>query len=58
LFYLQWGPVLTFDDMARFTGEWYDTYYHKKTDNLFEYTTKQIEEYVEKAKQKKLTWTA
>jgi CDP-glucose 4,6-dehydratase len=57
LFYLQWKPVLDFNEMARFTGSWYDTYYHKKTDNLFNFTTKQIDEYVEKAKQKNLEWT-
>jgi CDP-glucose 4,6-dehydratase len=57
LSYLQWKPVLDFAETARFTGEWYDTFYHKKSDNLFDYTTKQIDEYVENAKQKKLAWT-
>ncbi|HWY79886.1 MAG TPA: CDP-glucose 4,6-dehydratase [Candidatus Sulfotelmatobacter sp.] len=56
LFYLQWKPTLPFEETARFTGEWYDTYYHKKTDNLFDYTVKQIDAYVAKAKQKNLTW--
>ena len=56
LYHLQWKPVLAFEEMARFTGEWYDTFYHKKTDMLFEHTTKQIDDYVEKAKEKKLAW--
>lgn len=58
LFYLQWKPVLQFAETAEFTGAWYDTYYHKKTDNLFAYTTQQIDAYVEKAKQKGLAWAA
>ena len=56
LFYLQWKPVLDFSDTVCFTGSWYNTYYNNKLVNLFEYTTNQIEEYVKKAKQKKLAW--
>ena len=56
LFYLQWKSVLDFDEMTRFTGSWYNIYYTKKSDNIFNYTIKQIDEYTEKAKQKNLLW--
>lgn len=56
LFYLQWKPVLNFEETATFTGNWYNKFYNKKGENLYEYTIKQIEEYTNKAKEKNLAW--
>lgn len=56
LFYLQWRPTLNFEETARLTGEWYNTYYNKKSD-IYSYTINQIEEYANLAKEKKLAWT-
>lgn len=56
LFCLKWKPTLDFAGIARFTGEWYSTYYNHRPDDLYEYTTKQIEEYASIAKEKNLHW--
>ncbi len=56
LFYLQWKPVLEFEQTSRFTGAWYNHYYNSGGTDLFEYTIGQIEEYTSLAKQKGLAW--
>ncbi|PKD16249.1 CDP-glucose 4,6-dehydratase [Salegentibacter salinarum] len=53
---LNWISVLSFDDTARFTAEWYKTYY-ERNENMMDYTKKQINEYTNKAFEKKLAWT-
>ncbi len=58
LFYLQWKPVMDFGQTARFTGSWYDNYYNGKcrSEALFDYTVKQVNEYAGLAKQKGIEW--
>ncbi|MFM9945496.1 MAG: CDP-glucose 4,6-dehydratase [Bacteroidia bacterium] len=56
LFYLQWRPVMEFEQTSRFTGAWYNNYYNSKTVDLYEYTSAQINEYEALAKQKSITW--
>ena len=56
LFYLQWKPVLVFEETARFTGAWYNTFYNKKGTDMFEYTVSQIKEYELQAKLKSIVW--
>ena len=56
LYYLNWRPVLGFEETSRFTGDWYNTFYKKGSNNLYAYTCSQIEEYSLVAKQKSLAW--
>jgi len=56
LFYLKWKPVLPFEETARFTGSWYNTYYNKKSTDMFAYTVGQIAEYESQARKKSLSW--
>lgn len=56
LFHLQWKPVLDFKNTAHFTGSWYNTFYNIKDDNIFEFTSNQIQEYADQARQKGLAW--
>ena len=39
-----------------FTGEWYDHYYNHKNGDISSYTLKQIQEYTEAARRKKIAW--
>jgi len=52
---LNWKPILTFGETIKFTADWYKKYY-QHPDNIHETTKLQIEEYIDKAKEKKLTW--
>jgi len=54
---LNWNSVLDFSETVRMTGKWYQAFYDQKISNISETTSKQIEEYVEKAKQANLAWT-
>ena len=54
---LNWNSVLDFPETIRMTGKWYQTFYDQKISNISETTSKQIEEYVEKATQANLAWT-
>ncbi|MZH14371.1 MAG: CDP-glucose 4,6-dehydratase, partial [Nitrospinae bacterium] len=54
---LNWNPVLDFHETIRMTGEWYQAFYAQKNSAVSETTSKQIEEYVEKAVQANLAWT-
>lgn len=56
LFHLDWKPVLDFKNTSRFTGAWYNTFYNLKDENIFDFTTKQIDEYADFAKLKELAW--
>jgi hypothetical protein len=48
--------VLDFQDTSRFTGSWYDEFYHTKQTEMYDYSLEQIKEYEEKAKLKSLLW--
>ena len=54
---LNWNSVLDFQETIRMTGEWYKAFYAKRNSAISETTSKQIEEYVEKATQSNLAWT-
>ena len=56
LHYLKWRPVLGFEETSRLTGEWYNTYYKNGSEDLYRYTSLQIEEYCRLANQKSLEW--
>jgi len=56
LFHLRWQSTLDYATLIDFTGDWYYQFYTGKQD-MFAYTTKQIEMYEEKAKQLNLQWT-
>jgi CDP-glucose 4,6-dehydratase len=56
LTYLQWQPVLAFDQTAAFTGSWYNHYYNKNKSNLYELTSSQIEAYISFANTKSIAW--
>jgi len=47
---LQWTPTFKFEQTARFTAEWYDAFYNSKQD-MYEFTLKQIDEYVHTARE-------
>ena len=57
LFYLKWKPVLEFEQAARFTGAWYNHYYNGKKENLYSYTSEQINEYAALANEKSIEWS-
>ena len=54
---LDWKPALNYEDTIRLTGEWYYNYYNSSQD-MNEFTSKQIIEYTEIANSKKIEWTA
>ena len=54
---LQWRAVLDFSETVRMTGEWYQAFYNEKQTSIIETTSKQIQEYTEKATQSNLAWT-
>jgi len=56
LFHLQWKPVLDFVQTSRFTGSWYNYYYNGKANDIYGYTTAQINEFTDKAKEKAIAW--
>ena len=55
--FLQWRAVLDFSETVRMTGEWYQAFYNEKQTSIIETTSKQIQEYTEKATRLNLTWT-
>ncbi|KOR32361.1 CDP-glucose 4,6-dehydratase [Achromatium sp. WMS3] len=57
LHHLGWYAVLPFEETVSFTSEWYKNYYTKDTDSMFEFTQKQIAQYVSRAKSEGLLWT-
>ena len=44
LFYLKWEAVLDYPTTVEMTADWYSEYF-KKSDNMFEFSNRQIEEY-------------
>ncbi len=53
---LDWIPVLSFDDTAKFTAQWYKKFYNG-TEDMMVFTEHQIREYSQKASKKQLAWT-
>jgi CDP-glucose 4,6-dehydratase len=56
LFYLKWLPVLDYETLLAYTSDWYYDYYKMKPD-MFNYTAVQIQEYIQRAIQKGISWT-
>ncbi len=55
---LNWVPALDFSDTVRMTASWYKTYYQdKKRKSMHEYAIRQINEYIDLAKKKKIEWS-
>ena len=53
---INWKPVLEFEETIRFTSNWYREYYLEKNIDMFNYSLKQIELYVELANKRNLNW--
>jgi len=56
LFYLNWVPVLNYNELISFTGSWYYNYYNAEKD-MYNFTLDQISEYEKLAKAKLINWT-
>ncbi|ACO04056.1 MAG TPA: CDP-glucose 4,6-dehydratase [Persephonella sp.] len=54
--YLKWKPVYNARKALLETINWYKIYL-SKSENIYDYTVKQLSEYVEKAQEKELIWT-
>lgn len=52
---LKWYPVLDFFETIDFTTNWYINFYNKKN-NIFQFTTDQINLYTRKAKERNILW--
>ena len=54
---LEWKSVLNFAELVDFTSSWYENYYKKNSlVSNYDFAIKQIDEYQEVAKKKKLIW--
>ncbi len=57
LSYLQWKPVLNFQETAKLTAEWYNYFYNDRSrESVTDYTISQIEAYTNLAKSKSIHW--
>ncbi len=56
LHFLDWRPVLLFEETARFTALWYEGY-RTSPETLYELTSTQLQEYISLAKSRNLTWS-
>lgn len=55
LCYLNWHAVLSFEETVKMTAEWYKAFYNREND-MFGFTVRQIEEYIELANNCGLIW--
>lgn len=56
LYYLKWLPTLQYNDLIKFTGEWYYRFYFLDQANLYDFTEEQIRSYEKNAFQKGINW--
>jgi CDP-glucose 4,6-dehydratase len=56
LAYMDWRPTLEFSETSSMTAEWYSEFYSSKNIDMKNFTSKQIDEYINKAKVKKQIW--
>ncbi|MCD7942794.1 MAG: CDP-glucose 4,6-dehydratase [Bacteroides intestinalis] len=56
LVYLNWHSTLQYEECVHYIVDWYKTFYLKKGTDMYQLSTKQIESYMECAKQQKLEW--
>jgi len=57
LFDLSWMPTLQFEETVRMTVEWYRHYYQATDNSIYDFTISQIEEYIQLASQREMSWT-
>jgi CDP-glucose 4,6-dehydratase len=57
LFDMNWKPTLNFQETAAFTCEWYKEFYQNKKDSMFSFTNMQIENYINLACKRNVSWT-
>jgi CDP-glucose 4,6-dehydratase len=55
LFHLKWIAALNYEELIRFTGDWYYRYYFHQED-MYAYTVAQIKEYEQIAKNNGIAW--
>jgi CDP-glucose 4,6-dehydratase len=58
LFDLDWRPTLQFEETIKMTIEWYKLYYQDNQHSMYDFTIKQINEYIEFAKSKNIPWAS
>ena len=56
-FDLDWRPTLEFKETIKMTIEWYKKYYQNKEKSLYNFSISQINEYIQLAKSRDITWT-
>jgi CDP-glucose 4,6-dehydratase len=56
LSHLQWLPVLQFEQMIKYTVDWYKKYYNDGQDDMQDYSDALIEQYEDLAIKKNLQW--
>jgi CDP-glucose 4,6-dehydratase len=57
LSFLQWKPVLDFNDTAKMTGQWYNYYYNNQASaRITDFTLDQIDYYTKAAASKSISW--
>ena len=55
---LNWSSTLEFNDTVQMTVSWYKTYYQAEDKNsMYEYSVKQINDYIALAKKKGIEWS-
>ena len=52
---LKWSPILSINEAIKYTTDWYKAYY-KRSRNMQEFTLKQIDNYIKKAKELNMKW--
>lgn len=58
LSYLQWTPVLDFDETMEMSGEWFARYYNAGADGIADYSRGQLEHYTSLAAKRGLAWAS
>lgn len=56
LAYLNWHSTLQYSDCVRLIAEWYRAYYIDKNPQMYELTVRQIEAYMQEAKNQQIAW--
>ncbi|NQT81301.1 MAG: CDP-glucose 4,6-dehydratase [Candidatus Aminicenantes bacterium] len=56
LYYLGWHSVLSFKETVKMTSNWYKAFYNGEKD-MYSFSLKQIGEYINLAREKRLRWT-
>jgi CDP-glucose 4,6-dehydratase len=53
---LKWEPALNFNETIKMTVEWYKKFYQDKPGSIYKYTSRQIKEYTNIAKSRRILW--